>query len=155
VTGPRRPEGTNGWAIAAFVLGILGGTILSVIFAIVALFQTMDRRQRGRGLAIAALVISAAWIAVVTSLIAYGLSVQGKSVHAIDLKTGDCVKDGSESELPTWVKRVRGDRPRRSALRSRTRGPTVGQTANRPSSASQCRNMSGGHRCETDATVSG
>ncbi len=57
MTGPRRPEGTNGWAIAAFVLGILGGTILSVIFAIVALFQTIDRRQRGRGLAIAALAI--------------------------------------------------------------------------------------------------
>jgi len=111
VTGPRRPEGTNGWAIAAFVLGILGGTILSVIFAIVALFQTMDRRQRGRRLAIAALVISAAWIAVITSLIAYGLSAQGKSVQAVDLKTGDCVKDASESELPTWVKRVRCDRP--------------------------------------------
>jgi hypothetical protein len=111
VTGPRRPEGTNGWAIAAFVLGILDGTILSVIFAIVALFQTMDRRQRGRGLAIAALVISAAWIAVITSLIAYGLSAQGKTVHAIDLKTGDCVKDASESELPNWVKRVRCDRP--------------------------------------------
>jgi hypothetical protein len=111
VTGPRRPEGTNGWAIAAFVLGILGGTILSVIFAIVALFQTMDRRQRGRGLAIAALVISAAWIAVIPSLIAYGLAAQGKSVQAVDLKTGDCVKDASESELPTWVKRVRCDRP--------------------------------------------
>lgn len=196
MTGPRRPEGTNGWAIAAFVLGILGGTILSVIFAIVALFQTMDRRQRGRGLAIAALVISAAWIAVITSLIAYGLSAQGKSVQAVDLKTGDCVKDASESELPTWVKRVRCDRPhygevfavltlsdtptfpggealrarsdecgptvfdyrtrrrgRRSALRWHTRRPTVGQTANGPSFASRCRNMSGGHRCATDATL--
>ena len=71
---PRRPDGTNGWAIAAFVLGVLGGTILSVIFAIVALFQTKDRRQRGRGLAIAALVISAGWIAIITSLIAYGVS---------------------------------------------------------------------------------
>ena len=107
---PQR-GGTNGWAIAAFVLGILGGTILSVIFAIVALFQIRDRRQRGRGLAIAALVISAAWIAVITSLIAYGLSAQGNNVRAIDLKTGDCVKDTAEGELPTWVKRVRCDRP--------------------------------------------
>jgi hypothetical protein len=108
---PQRPRGTNGWAIAAFVLGILGGTILSVIFAIVALFQIKARRERGRGLAIAALVISAAWIAVITSLIAYGLSAQGKSVQATDLSTGDCIKDSSESELPTWVKRVRCDRP--------------------------------------------
>ncbi len=108
---PERPGGTNGWAIAAFVLGILGGIILSVIFAIVALFQMKDRHQRGRGLAIAALVISAAWIALITSLIVYGLSAQGKSVLAIELNTGDCVKDASEGELPALVKRVRCDRP--------------------------------------------
>src|SRR4029077_18265298 len=108
---PRQPGGTNGWAIAAFVLGILGGTILSVIFAIVAVFQIRARRERGRGLAIAALVISAAWIAVITSLITYGLSTQGKSVQATDLSTGDCIKDSAEGKLPTWVKRVRCDRP--------------------------------------------
>lgn len=108
---PKRAGGTNGWAIAAFVLGILGGTILSVIFAIVALFQIRGRHQRGRGLAIAALVISAAWIAVITSLIAYGVSAQGKTVLATDLRTGDCVKDTYEGELPASVKRVRCDRP--------------------------------------------
>jgi hypothetical protein len=32
-------------------------------------------------------------------------------VRAIDLKTGDCVKDASEGKLPTWVKQVRCDRP--------------------------------------------
>jgi MFS family permease len=112
VTGPpSRRGGTNGWAIAAFVLGILGGTILSVIFAIVALFQIRDRHERGRGLAIAALVISAAWIAIIASVIAYGISAQGTTVRAIDLKTGECVKDAAEGELPTWVKRVRCDRP--------------------------------------------
>jgi hypothetical protein len=108
---PKRPGGTNGWAVAAFVLGILGGTILSVIFALVALVQTRDRRQRGRGLAIAALLISAAWIAIITSVIAYGVSTQGKTVHATDLKTGDCIKDAYERTLPTLVKRVRCDRP--------------------------------------------
>jgi len=108
---PKRPGGTNGWAVAAFVLGILGGTILSVIFALVALVQTRDRRQRGRGLAIAALLISAAWIAIITSVIAYGVSTQGKTVHATDLNTGDCIKDAYERTLPTLVKRVRCDRP--------------------------------------------
>jgi hypothetical protein len=108
---PQRPGGTNGWAIAAFVVGILGGTILSVIFAIVALFQIRGSHQRGRGLAIAALVISAAWIAIITSVIFYGLSANGKTVHATDLSTGDCVKDTYEGVLPGWVKRVRCDRP--------------------------------------------
>jgi hypothetical protein len=107
---PNRSGGTNGWAIAAFVLGILGGTILSVIFAIVALFQ-IRAQQRGRGLAIAALVISAVWIAAITSVIAYGISTQGNSVRAADLNTGDCVKDAADDQLPTWVKRVGCDRP--------------------------------------------
>ena len=98
---PQRSGGTNGWAIAAFVVGILGGTILSVIFAIVALVQIKGRHQRGRGLAIAALVISTAWIAIIVSVIAYGLSTQGTSVRADDLTTGDCVKDSYDDELPT------------------------------------------------------
>ena len=110
-SGPQRPGGTNGWAIAAFVVGILGGIILSVIFAIVALVQMKGRHQRGRGLAIAALVISTAWIAIIISVIAYGLSTQGKSVQSTDLNTGGCIKDAYESELPTSVKRVRCDRP--------------------------------------------
>jgi hypothetical protein len=108
---PKGAGGTNGWAIAAFIVGILGGTILSVIFAIVALFQMKGRHQRGRALAIAALVVSTAWLAAITAAIAYGLSTQGKSVQAIDLNTGDCVKDAYEGALPTWVKRVRCDRP--------------------------------------------
>ncbi len=108
---PQRPGGTNGWAVAAFVLGILGGTILSVIFAIIALVQTTRRRQRGRGLAIAALVISAAWIAIIASVIAYGVWGQGNSIEAADLATGDCVKDAYADQLPTWVARVRCDRP--------------------------------------------
>ncbi len=184
MTGPSSEPptgGTNGWAIAAFVLGILGGTILSVIFAIVALFQIRHRRQRGRGLAIAALVISAAWIAIIASLIAYGLSAQGDNVRAIDLKTGDCVKDTAEGELPTWVKRVRCDRPHygevfaildarrtqpqknadpRSSTTHRTRRRALcsasrGQTASGLSFALRFRSMSGGHRCVTDASVNG
>jgi hypothetical protein len=107
----KRPGGTNGWAIAAFVLGILGGTILSVIFAIVALVQIRRSHQRGRGLAVAALVISAVWIAIIASVIAYGVSTQGNSVRATDLGIGDCVKDAYDDQLPTWVKRVGCDRP--------------------------------------------
>ena len=108
---PKRAGGTNGWAMAAFVVGILGGTILSVIFAIVALVQLKGRHQRGRGLAVAALLISTAWIAAISAVIAYGISTQGKSVRAVDLNTGDCVKDVYEGALPAWVMRVSCDRP--------------------------------------------
>lgn len=57
VTSPT----TNGLAIASLVLGILWlywvGSILAIIFGHVALHQIGERRQGGRGLAIAGLVL--------------------------------------------------------------------------------------------------
>jgi hypothetical protein len=67
VTDPRP---TNGWAIAAIVLAILGGVILSVIFAVLALIQAPRQGQRGCALAIAALVISALWVLLIATVLA-------------------------------------------------------------------------------------
>lgn len=61
--GPRR-GGTNGFAIAAFVISLLGGTLLSLILGFVALGQIRRSPQRGRGLAIASIVLSVIWGAV-------------------------------------------------------------------------------------------
>jgi Domain of unknown function (DUF4190)/Septum formation len=54
-------ERPNGFAVAAFVLGAIGGTILSVVLAIIALRQIKNTGQRGRGLAIAGLAFSVIW----------------------------------------------------------------------------------------------
>jgi hypothetical protein len=59
---PRRT--TSGWAIAAFVLGLVSCAPLSVIFGIIALINTKGGRQSGRGLAIAGIVISGLWVLV-------------------------------------------------------------------------------------------
>ena len=64
-------KSTNGWAIAAFVLALLGGILLSVIFAIVALTQIRRRGQRGYDLAIAALALSAVWVALLVAVLGY------------------------------------------------------------------------------------
>jgi hypothetical protein len=61
--GPRR-GGTNGFAIAAFVISLLGGTLLSLILGFIALGQIRRSPQRGRGLAIASIVLSVIWGAV-------------------------------------------------------------------------------------------
>jgi uncharacterized Tic20 family protein len=58
------PRATNGSAIAAFVLSILGFffppiAVLSFPFGIIALRQINEREEDGRGLAIASLAISA------------------------------------------------------------------------------------------------
>jgi hypothetical protein len=61
---PSPPSGRpNRVAIAAFVLGAIGGTILSAVLAVVALRQIRDTGQRGKGLAIAALAFSVIWAA--------------------------------------------------------------------------------------------
>ena len=60
---PRRDR-TNGFAIAAFVISLLGGTLLSLILAFIALGQIRRSPQRGRGLAIASIVLSVIWGAV-------------------------------------------------------------------------------------------
>jgi len=72
---PAPPAGpANGWAIAAFILGLLGGFLLGIIFAIVALRQISDSRQRGKGLAIAGLALSIIWGAALTVYLVLGNS---------------------------------------------------------------------------------
>jgi len=54
---PAPPPKTNWWAVASFVLGLVGVIVLSVVFGLVALSQA-KRGASGRGLAIAGLVLS-------------------------------------------------------------------------------------------------
>lgn len=75
---------TDGFAIAALVLSILGAILLSVIVALVALSRIKSgKRQDGRGMAIAALWISGVWAVLIVGLIA--LAVTG----ALDDKNVD------------------------------------------------------------------
>jgi hypothetical protein len=55
--GQQPPPGTNGMAIAGFVLAFFC-TPLGIVFSAVGLNQTNRTGQKGRGLAIAGLVIS-------------------------------------------------------------------------------------------------
>ncbi|MCU7723955.1 DUF4190 domain-containing protein [Actinoplanes sp. KI2] len=105
---PPADPGTNGFAIAALVTSFLGGSLLSVAFGIVALVQIRTSRQRGRGLAIAGLAVSACWVLLVCGLLGYGF-VQGARESAndnsssvgggpaatvtTDYKVGECLTD--------------------------------------------------------------
>jgi len=70
---PAAPQPGSGLAITSLVLGILGflgiTSVLGVIFGIVALVQIRAQRQRGKGLAIAGIAVSAAWIVLFASLV--------------------------------------------------------------------------------------
>jgi len=52
-----RPESTNGFAVSALIFGLIGGTILPIVFGHVALAQIGRTGERGRGMAIAGLIL--------------------------------------------------------------------------------------------------
>lgn len=91
-----RPPGTNGFAIAALIFGIIGGFFLSVIFGIVALVKIGKTGQSGKGLAIAGLALSGVWLLAIGTAIIFADKDGKVSVHR--LRTGDCIKTLSESD---------------------------------------------------------
>jgi Domain of unknown function (DUF4190)/Septum formation len=106
---PPPDRGVNGFAVASLVLGIIGGILLSVIFGIVALVQMRKRPYRGKGMAIAGLVLSGVWTLGWITVIALAIAsdadrdasgqVTGSgSVSANQLRPGDCVNDLNEGE---------------------------------------------------------
>ncbi|GAA2377472.1 hypothetical protein Cme02nite_20600 [Catellatospora methionotrophica] len=108
--GPPPPSGTNGFAIASLIFGVLGGILFGFIFGFVALSQIKKRNQNGRGMAIAGIVLSSLWtlaicagvaIAVIAGANADTTDTTGgddTSVHS--LRIGDCLNDlSTEDEI--------------------------------------------------------
>jgi hypothetical protein len=75
--------GTNGMAIAGFVLGLLGFTVISailgIIFGSIALSRIRMTGQGGRGLAIAGIVLGSCWLALFVILFAIGAVIGATS----------------------------------------------------------------------------
>jgi hypothetical protein len=93
-TADQPKSGTNGFAIAAFVLGLIGGALLSallsVIFGIIALSKIRQQPQRGKGLAIAGLCLSGVWVAGIVAL----LVVNAQTASQRSATTGQITKNG-------------------------------------------------------------
>lgn len=100
---PPKP-GTNGFAIAALIFGIVGGVLLGVVFGFVALSQIKKSGQGGRGLALAGLILSGLWIVLIIIVLIVAVSTsakrdttgtvtQGGDITATSLQVGDCVNN--------------------------------------------------------------
>jgi hypothetical protein len=91
--GPRQQR-TNGFAIAALVLGIAGGGLLALIFGFIALGQVNKRGEKGKSMAVIAIVLGVAWSIAACAFVGFlanspSDSGGGKKVTA--LKVGDCI----------------------------------------------------------------
>ena len=74
---PVGAVGTNGMSIAALVCGLTGflcgiTAILGIIFGFIGLGQTRQRGQRGRGMAIAGIILGGLWVVAIIVLVAHG-----------------------------------------------------------------------------------
>ncbi|WP_326565022.1 DUF4190 domain-containing protein [Amycolatopsis rhabdoformis] len=124
---PPRVTGTttNGFAITSLVLAFLPATVvLSVIFGIIALVKTRRTGQRGRGLAIAGLSISGAWVlvliaaVVIVSLAPAGdkaaVAVPAASNSVFAAQKGQCFT--TYDELTSNIEKVPCDKPHHSEI---------------------------------------
>lgn len=68
---PRQQTSTNGWAIASLVLGILGGSLLAIVFGLVGRSQIKRSggRQSGIGLATAGIVLGCVWLGLIATVV--------------------------------------------------------------------------------------
>lgn len=113
---PAQPQKTNGFAIASLIFGIIGGVLLSAIFGIIALVQIKKNNEKGKGMAIAGLVLSGAWVAVICIAVLAVALFQGTktpsssslptpvetketSVKVETLRAGDCVNGLQEGDI--------------------------------------------------------
>lgn len=90
---PPPRQGTNGFAIASLIFGVLGGVLLSVIFGVVALSQIRRRGQGGKGLAIAGLSLSGVWVVGIAAIVLVAALTSGNDPNdPASLADGDDVK---------------------------------------------------------------
>ncbi len=91
---------TNPLAIASLVFGVIGGVLLSIIFGAVALSQIKQRGERGRGLAVAGLVLSGCWILLIGVGVTAAIitSQEEKTNVSADQQPGTGADTGSDTD---------------------------------------------------------
>ena len=104
--GTAPPPGRDGLAVATFVLGLLGFLVITVPIGLITGIGGFARIRRngrkGKGLAVAGLVLCVLWAAAIGTGVVTVL--RGGSTSADALKVGDCLGTFSEGEvthLPT------------------------------------------------------
>ncbi len=127
-TQPRRSGKMSGFAIASFIFGLLGGVMFSVVFGFVALRKIQRLGQRGRGLAIAGLVLSGIWIMLIILAIigantgkairssTTGLITHSGRINVFSLDVGDCFNNPAGAQTVNTVTAIPCDQPHNAQI---------------------------------------
>jgi Domain of unknown function (DUF4190) len=116
---PYTPRATtNGLAVAALILGVLGffgiSLVLSIILGCVALSQIKRRGQRGKAAAIIGIVLSVVWAGLLILVIVLAIRSEPKrdsagqvtksgSLSVFDLRVNDCFDGVSDGQTTSDV----------------------------------------------------
>lgn len=85
-----RSEELSGYAVLAFIFGLLGG-LPGLVFGIAALVKIKRTGQRGRGLAIAGLVFTGAWAMVLVLVFAFVVYRNDRTADLRAVQVGQCL----------------------------------------------------------------
>lgn len=113
---PYRNDKTNGLAVAAFATGLLGClSVPGIVLGVISLVQIGRNGGRGRGFAVAGIVLSCLWLVTgitIGVLVANSDSSGGteatptavrtkpEEVDAQKMKVGDCINDSASASNP-------------------------------------------------------
>lgn len=96
-TSAAEKRSTDGFSIASLICGILGVSILGLIFGFVGLSRTKAGKAPGRGLAIAGVALSAVWLVVGVGLVSWIFLTSDAETSAptaaaaVTYEAGDCL----------------------------------------------------------------
>jgi uncharacterized protein DUF4190/putative regulator of septum formation len=121
---PPSPGPPNSFAVASFVISLFGFTVVgiavSVVFGILALLRIRERPQRGRGFAVAGLVISCVWFLIFSLFIVLAIASSPQqaessgsfpgsgrgSVNVFHLQPGQCFHNPAAGQTAFGVTQV-------------------------------------------------
>lgn len=122
------PPGISAWAVASLVLGLIGGVVLGAVFGFIALSRIKQFGHKGRGLAIAGIVLSACWtglliIGIVAAIVGQatrspttGQITHAGSLNVFSLSVGDCFNNPPGASSVTEVTAVPCTQPHNAQI---------------------------------------
>ncbi|MEV6281440.1 DUF4190 domain-containing protein [Kribbella sp. NPDC051770] len=106
---PPQQQKTSVFAILSLVLGVISAIPFAIIFGIVALVRIPKTREKGKGMAIAGIVLACLWLVGIVLAVAFSDSdperdASGQVTATADvapekLRVGDCVAEVQEGEV--------------------------------------------------------